>query len=101
MLAWILGIERCKKVVGIKEKEILANPYSMFVYAIKSPLTRKKYEGRLAKFFDFSGIAGEALEAVVQHLSRRVGCIRLAKALAARNSIDVIRSTFFRELISR
>ena len=34
----------------------------MFMYAIKSPLTRKKYEGRLAKFFNFIGIAGETLE---------------------------------------
>ena len=46
-----------------QEKEILTDPYSMFVYAIKSSLTRKKYEGRLAKFFDFTGIAGETLEA--------------------------------------
>lgn len=46
-----------------REKEILIDPYSIFVYAIKSPLTRKKYEGRLNKFFDFTGIAGETLEA--------------------------------------
>jgi len=39
-----------------EEKEILTDPYSMFVYFTKSPLTRKKYEGRLAKFFDFIGI---------------------------------------------
>lgn len=49
--------------MDIREEEILADPYSMFVYAIKSPLTRKKYEGRLPKFFDFTGIAGETLEA--------------------------------------
>jgi len=46
-----------------KEKEILTDPYSMFVYAIKSPLTRKKYEGRLTKFFEFTGIVGQTLEA--------------------------------------
>jgi hypothetical protein len=34
----------------------------MFMYAIKSPPTRKKYEGRLAKFFNSIGIAGETLE---------------------------------------
>ena len=38
------------------------DPYSMFVYAIKSPLTRKKYEGRLAKFFDSIDITGGTLE---------------------------------------
>jgi hypothetical protein len=49
--------------VDIKEEEALADPYSMFVYAIKSPLTRKKYEGRLAKFFEFADIPGETLGA--------------------------------------
>lgn len=35
----IPGIKRCKKVVDIKqEKEILTDPYAMFMYAIKSPL---------------------------------------------------------------
>ena len=48
--------------MDIKE-EVLADPYSMFVYAIKSPLTRKKYERRLAKFFEFTEIPGETLEA--------------------------------------
>ena len=59
----ILGKKRCKKVVDInQEKEILTDPYAMFMYAIKSPLNRKKYEGRLAKFFNFIGMAGETLE---------------------------------------
>lgn len=44
-----------------REKEILVDPYSMFVYAIKSPLTRKKYEGNLIKFFDFIGTPGETV----------------------------------------
>ena len=43
-----------------QEKEILTDPYAMFMYAIKSPLTRKKYEGRIAKFFYFSNISGES-----------------------------------------
>jgi integrase len=47
--------------VETKEKEILVDPYSMFVYAVKSPLTRKKYEGSLIKFFDFTGITGETI----------------------------------------
>lgn len=45
-----------------QEKEILPDPYAMFMYAIKSPLTRKKYEGRLAKFFNFIVAAGGTLE---------------------------------------
>ena len=45
-----------------QQKEVLTDPYAVFMYAIKSSLTRKKYEGRLAKFFNFIGIAGETLE---------------------------------------
>jgi hypothetical protein len=32
------------------------DPYSMFTFAMDSPLTREKYTGRLAKFLDFIGI---------------------------------------------
>lgn len=45
-----------------QEKEIPTDPYPMLMYAIKSPLTRKMYEGRLAKFFNFIGIVGGTLE---------------------------------------
>lgn len=54
-----------------KEKGIQADPYSMFVYAIKSPLTRNKYERRLVKFFDFANIAGETLEARCMSFEQR------------------------------
>ena len=33
--------------------EETADSYTQFVYYICSPLTRKKYEGRLTRFFDF------------------------------------------------
>ena len=49
--------------MDIKEKGILIDPYSMFVYALKSPLTRKKYEALLTKFFSFASIPEETLEA--------------------------------------
>jgi hypothetical protein len=49
--------------VEIREKETLVDPYSMFVYAIKSPLTRKKYEGNLTRFFEFVGVDGDTLNA--------------------------------------
>ena len=47
--------------MDLKEKEILTDPYSMFLYALKSPLTRKKYEALLAKFFNFASIPGKTL----------------------------------------
>ncbi len=49
-------------MIEIGEKEYLTDAYSVFVYAIKSPLTRKKYEGRLTKFFEFTGIHGKTLQ---------------------------------------
>ena len=54
-----------------REKDILVDPYSMFVYAIKSPLTRKKYEGNLSKFLDFTGISGESIIARCASLEQK------------------------------
>jgi hypothetical protein len=38
------------------------DPWSLFIYAMKAPMTRNRYQTRLAKFFDFIGIAGTRLE---------------------------------------
>jgi hypothetical protein len=38
------------------------DPWSLYIYAMKSPMTRNRYQTRLAKFFDFIGIAGTRLE---------------------------------------
>jgi hypothetical protein len=33
--------------------------WSLYLYAMKSPVTRQKYQKRLGKFFVFLGIEGE------------------------------------------
>ena len=43
------------------------NPYqvdtwSLYLYAMKSPVTRQKYQKRLEKFFDFLGLEGQTVE---------------------------------------
>jgi hypothetical protein len=38
------------------------DPWSLFIYAMKAPMTRNRYQTRLAKFFNFIGIAGTRLE---------------------------------------
>ena len=38
------------------------NPWSIFLYGIKAPMTREKYRGRLAKFFDFIGVTEGTIE---------------------------------------
>lgn len=37
-------------------QETSMNPWSLFLYGMKAPMTREKYRGRLAKFFDFIGL---------------------------------------------
>jgi hypothetical protein len=38
------------------------DPYSMFIFAMNSPLIREKYTGRLAKFFEFIGLTEGTME---------------------------------------
>ena len=37
---------------------MMMDPWSIFLYGMKPPMTREKYRGRLAKFFDFIGVIG-------------------------------------------
>jgi integrase len=36
--------------------------WSLYLYALKSPVTRQKYQKRLEKFFDFLGMDGSTVE---------------------------------------
>jgi hypothetical protein len=36
--------------------------WSRYLYALKSPVTREKYQKRLEKFFDFLGLDGKNVE---------------------------------------
>jgi hypothetical protein len=38
------------------------DPWSLFFYGIKAPITRQKCRGRLAKFFDFIGLTEGTME---------------------------------------
>ena len=39
-----------------------SDPYSLFIFAINSPLTKEKYVPRLNKFFDFLNLEGTIQE---------------------------------------
>jgi hypothetical protein len=41
----------------------MMDPWSLFLYGMKAPMTREKYRGRLAKFFDFIGLTEGTMEA--------------------------------------
>jgi integrase len=38
------------------------NAWSLYLYAMKSPVTRQKYQKRLEKFFNFMGLEGSTIE---------------------------------------
>lgn len=45
-----------------KVTEFESDPYSLFLFAINSPLTKQKYVPRLSKFFDFINLKGPIQE---------------------------------------
>jgi hypothetical protein len=45
-----------------QDNNVRIDPYSLFLHAMKSPVTKKKYSRRLEMFFDFIKIPGENLE---------------------------------------
>ena len=42
------------------DNNVNIEPYTMFLHAMKSPVTKAKYSRRLEMFFDFLKIPGEA-----------------------------------------
>jgi hypothetical protein len=40
----------------------MMDPWSIFLYGMKASMTREKYRGRLAKFFDFIGLIEGTME---------------------------------------
>jgi hypothetical protein len=46
----------------IQNKELDQDIWSLYLYALKSPITREKYQRRLEKFFDFLVLDGARVE---------------------------------------
>lgn len=42
--------------------DVDSDVWRLFLYAMKSPVTRDKYQRRLSKFFEFAGVQGLSLE---------------------------------------
>lgn len=49
------------------------DPWSLYIYAMKAPMTRDRYKTRLAKFVDFIGIEGEAASSSLEDKARAQG----------------------------
>jgi hypothetical protein len=45
-----------------EEASSTMDPWSIFLYGMKAPMTSEKYRGRLAKFFDFVGLTEGTME---------------------------------------
>jgi hypothetical protein len=45
-----------------EEASSTTDPWSIFLYGMKAPMTSEKYRGRLAKFFDFIGLTEGTME---------------------------------------
>ena len=46
--------------------------WSLYLYALKSPMTRQKYQKRLEKFFDFIGMEGLTVEDKSKSFIKRI-----------------------------
>ena len=46
--------------------------WSLYLYALKSPVTRQKYQKRLEKFFDFLGMEGATVEEKSKSFIKRI-----------------------------
>ena len=62
--------------------EFESDPYSLFIFAINSPLTKEKYVPRLNKFFDFINLKGAIQERCITFVKNAkeepswvVGCV--------------------------
>jgi hypothetical protein len=52
-------------------REASMDPWSIFLYGMKAPMTREKYRGRLAKFFDFIGLTDGTMEERAKAVAER------------------------------
>jgi hypothetical protein len=58
-----------RKPKVIEESEL--DPWTLFVNAMRAPMTRDRYHTRVAKFFDFIGMPGKTLEQKVRTFADR------------------------------
>ena len=47
------------------------DPWKLFLNAMRAPMTRDRYQTRVAKFFDFIGIRGKTLEQKARTFSKK------------------------------
>lgn len=56
-----------KSSTGMRSKLLQLDPWSLYLYAMKSPMTRVKYTGRLSRFYEWTGLEGVSAEEKARH----------------------------------
>jgi hypothetical protein len=67
-------IRRVKQGRLEKQETIMSDsldPWTLFTYAMKAPMTRDRYQTRVAKFFNFIGIQGASTEEKARNFASR------------------------------
>ena len=62
-------MEKLRKKRLLEESEL--DPWTLFLNAMRAPMTRDRYKTRVAKFFDFSKIPGRTLEQKAVRFARK------------------------------
>lgn len=57
---WVLTYKRSKERVEVEQLQ--SDPWTLYLYAMKSPVTRDKYQKRLGMFFDFIRLEAGSIE---------------------------------------
>ncbi|MGE5662621.1 MAG: hypothetical protein ACM3X1_10295 [Ignavibacteriales bacterium] len=87
----------------------MMDPWSLFLYGMKAPMTREKYRGRVAKFFDFVGLTEGTREERAKTFTERgkkqlewvfVSILRFAQTQKERVSNGEISVSRFDDCIS-
>ncbi|HXT82937.1 MAG TPA: hypothetical protein VN704_01080, partial [Verrucomicrobiae bacterium] len=55
-----------------QNKELDQDVWFLYLHALKSPMTREKYQKRLEKFFDFLGLEGTTIEVKSKSFLKRI-----------------------------
>ena len=56
--------------VELEERHSI-DPWSLYLYAMKSPVTREKYTGRLSKFLEYVSLEGKNVEEQAKEFVRK------------------------------
>ncbi len=64
-------MQKEEEIITSSSEMMTMDPWSLFLYGMKAPMTREKYNGRLVKFFDFIGLTGVTMRIAPRPLQRK------------------------------